>query len=92
MTVAGEAAYKTAFEKAAAIADAIVRNHVFNDGNHRTALAAAHLVLGLHNMQLVAAADEQRDNIRALGSGGMEMNDFAMWLEQNCVLRAQPPA
>jgi death-on-curing protein len=91
MTVFGEPCYKTPFEKATAIAEAIVRNHPFNDANHRTALAAAHLVLGLHDMQLVANADEQRDNIRSLGSGNLAMEEFGDWLEQSCILRSLPP-
>lgn len=91
MTILGEPIYKTPFEKATAIAEAIVHNHVFNDANHRTALAAAHLVLGLHDLQLVADQREQVDNIRGLRAGTVTMADFGQWLEQNCILRSQPP-
>ena len=90
MTAFGEPCYKTPFEKAAALAEAIVRNHPFNDGNHRTALAAAHLVLGLQGMQLIANADEQRDRIRSLGTGNLTMEEFGAWLGANCVLRYLP--
>jgi death-on-curing protein len=89
MTVGGAPAYATTFEKAAAIADAIVRNHPFNDGNHRTSLAAVHLVLGLDDMRLVAPSEEQRDAIRGLGSGNISMDQFRAWLERNCVLRSR---
>ncbi|MGH9432547.1 MAG: type II toxin-antitoxin system death-on-curing family toxin [Terriglobia bacterium] len=92
MTVFGEQAYKTPFEKAAAIAEAIVRNHPFNDGNHRTALAAAHLVLGLHDLALVASDDELRDTIRQLGGGALSMGEFGAWLERRCVLRPLQPS
>lgn len=90
MTVFGDPAYKTPFQKAAAIAEAIVRNHPFNDGNHRTALASAHIVLGLHDMRLVAQDHEQRDVIMKLGSGTVGMGEFTAWLERSCVLRSRP--
>lgn len=90
MTVHGEPAYETGFEKAAAVAEAIVRNHPFNDGNHRTALFAAHLVLGLFDMMLVAPNDEQRDVIIKLGDGTVSLSDFSIWLERNCVSRSRP--
>jgi death on curing protein len=90
MTVFGEPAYRTAFEKAAAIAEAIARGHPFNDGNHRTGLAAAHLVLGLYDLMLVALDHDQVHAIRALGSGHLSIDEFSAWLEQKCVLRSQP--
>ena len=91
MTVFGESLFGTPFQKAAAIADAIVRTHPFNDGNHRSGLAAAHLVLGLLEMQLVAPADEQRDKIRGLDNGDVTMEDFGVWLERNSILGSRPP-
>jgi death-on-curing protein len=90
MAVFGDAAHRTVFEKAAAMAEAIVRNHPFNDGNHRTGLFAAHLVLGLFDMMLVAPDDEQRDVIMKLGDGTVSLGDFSVWLEQNCVSRSRP--
>ena len=89
MTVFGEPLYSTVFLRAAAIGDGIVRSHPFNDGNHRSALAGTHLILGLSGLQLAASANEQRDYIRALGTAeGPSMEDFAAWLQRNSVLRA----
>ncbi len=90
MTVFGEPAYKTPFLKAAAIAEAIARGHPFNDGNHRTALAAAHIVLGLFDMIPVATDYEQRDVIMKLGNGTLSMEEYSTWLERRCVLRSRP--
>jgi len=87
MTVGGDEAYVKPTNKAAAIAESIVRNHPFNDGNHRSALAAAHLVLGLYELRLVASQEEQQDAIRNLGSGRVTLDQFAVWVEQNVVLR-----
>jgi death-on-curing protein len=90
MTVFGEPLYRTPFQKAAALADGIVRNHPFNDGNHRSALAATHIILGLFDIQLAASANEQRDSIRALGTGDLSLDEFGAWLERNSVLRSRP--
>lgn len=91
MTAFGVPVFKTPFEKAAAIGETIACHHPFNDGNHRTALAAAELVLGLQGMRLVAPADEKRDAIRNLGSRRLTLGEFGAWLEQNSVLRAREP-
>lgn len=91
MTAFGLALFDTPFKKAAAVAEGIVRNHPFNDANHRSALAAAYLILGIFDLQLAATADDQRDSIRALGAGGLTVDGFAEWLERNSVLRTQPP-
>ena len=89
MTAFGRPLFDTPFRRAAAIAEAITRNHPFNDGNHRSGLAAAHLLLGLFGIRLVASADEQRDWIRSLGSGNVNLDEFTAWLERNSVLRAR---
>ncbi len=89
MTVFGEPAYSTPFEKAAAIAEAIARGHPFNDGNHRTALAAVHIVLGLFGMIPVATDYEQRDVIMKLGSGTLTIQEYSAWLERRCALRSR---
>lgn len=91
MTAGGEPIFKTSFQKAAAMAEAIARNHPFNDGNHRTALAGAELLLGLLGMKLVAAAQDKADVIRNLGSGRLTLDQFSAWLQENSVLRTQPP-
>lgn len=89
MTAFEEEAYPTPYDKAAAIAESIVRNHPFNDANHRTAVAAAHLVLGLSRNKLVASEDAQVDAIRNVENGTLRLEDFSAWLRANSVLR--PP-
>lgn len=89
-TAFGESAYQTPFQKAAAIAEAIARGHPFNDGNHRTALAAAHIVLGLFGMIPVATDAEHRDAVLRLGTGTLSLDEYSTWLEQKCALRSRP--
>lgn len=83
-----EEIYKTPYEKASAIAESIVCHHVFNDGNHRSALGAAYLVLGLTGLVLTAQKDETLDAIRNLEAGTLSVPAFGEWLEQRCVLRS----
>jgi death-on-curing protein len=90
MTIFGEPAYETAFLKAAAIAEAIARGHPFNDGNHRTALAAAHIVLGVFDLIMLATDSEMHDVIIKLGSGTLSLEGFSTWLEGRCALRSRP--
>ena len=90
MSAFGEEAYKTPFEKAAAITEAIVCNHPFNDANHRTALAATHIVLRLHGMSLVSSDADLKDVIMKLGEGEMNIETFSSWVEQRSVLSPPP--
>ena len=87
MTAFGTELYPTPFEKAAAISESIVRNHPFNDGNHRTALAALHLILGLHQLKLAAPKDAQKDMIIGVGAGTIEFRNFVQWIQQYSILR-----
>ncbi len=91
MSAYGEDVYTTPYQKAAAIAEAIVCHHAFNDGNHRAALGAAYILLDQYDLQLVTPKDETLDAIRRLESRGMSTDQFGSWLERNCVLRLQPP-
>jgi death-on-curing protein len=88
MTAFGEEAYPSIYDKAAAMAESIVRNHPFNDANHRTALAAAHLVLGLSGNRLAALEDAQIEAIRSVENGTLSMEAFSAWLRENSMLRA----
>jgi death-on-curing protein len=51
-SVMGEDAYDDMFSKAAALLDAIARNHGFRDGNKRTAMAAAVLYLSQNGIEI----------------------------------------
>jgi death on curing protein len=87
ITLFGVEAFQTPFQKAAAVADSIVRTHPFNDANHRTAVAAAYVLLGLLGWQLVASKEDHLATIRALGLT-MTMEGYSDWLQQNSVVRS----
>ena len=92
MTAWGEPIFKTPFEKASALAESIVRQHPFNDGNHRSALFSAYLVLGLHDLRPIAAQAEQRTQILKLGTSVNSLQEFALWLQQVSVRRSEIPS
>ncbi|HUK72488.1 MAG TPA: type II toxin-antitoxin system death-on-curing family toxin [Streptosporangiaceae bacterium] len=58
-TVFGEDAYPTVWEKAAALLHSMVLNHVFLDGNKRTAWMAATVFLEANNHPLDPEFDQQ---------------------------------
>jgi death on curing protein len=89
MTAFGEEAYPTPFLKAAAIAEAIVCMHVFNDGNHRTALTAAYVVLGLYDLRLLALESELKETIYSLENKRLSLEEFGNWLEERCIFRSR---
>ena len=89
MTAGGEEIFNNHFQKAAAIAESIVRGHPFNDGNHRSGLAAAHIMLGMLGLRLVASHDEQREEILKLGADPDSLDAFARWLERNSIPRSR---
>jgi death on curing protein len=76
----GETVFKTAFEKAAAIAESIIRNHIFLDGNKRTALVAADMVMGLHGLRIDATTTEKVETILALTVKTLSFEEFVVWL------------
>ena len=51
-TFDGADLYPDLFEKAAALMDSLTRNHPFVDGNKRTAIAAAALILRQNGLRL----------------------------------------
>jgi death-on-curing protein len=75
--------YVTLFEKTAALAHSIARGHPFVDGNKRTALLAAAYTLALNGFVLDASQAEQEDTMVVLAAGGLDVADFAAWLESH---------
>jgi death-on-curing protein len=64
---------------AAAYAYGIARNHGFADGNKRTALVAADLILMLNGSELCSSPAENVMTILAVADGSMSEEDLAIW-------------
>ncbi len=69
--------YKTLFEKAAAYAFFITKNHPFIDGNKRAGLHCALVFLYLNGVEIDISPEDLYREIMALAEGTKQLNDFA---------------
>ena len=76
----------TLFELAAAYAFGLARNHPFNDGNKRVALAAADVFLQLNGHEIRVSEPEAVSVMRDLAAGEIGEGELAAWIER----RAEP--
>ncbi len=84
-TFGGEFLYRSIFEMAAALIWSMTKNHPFNDGNKRAALATGFSFLAVNNHFLVA---RQRDAIDvclkvAKSAPDFEIPQLAEWIRQH---------
>jgi death on curing protein len=75
--------FPTPFDKAAALAESIIRRHPFIDGNKRTAMYAAAYLLQTFGYKLEAEQRELEDFAVGLAEGGMDTVDIAHWFESH---------
>lgn len=78
----GRNLYDTPFTRAAALAESLVLNHGFVDGNKRTAMYAMAAWLEREGYVIEAARGELRDLALAIASHELSMEQIAAWLEQ----------
>jgi death-on-curing protein len=85
-TFRGKNLYRTPFKRAAAIAESIVPNHGFVDGNKRTAIYAMAAWLEREGHAIEAKPGELRDLALSIAAHGFTIDQIAAWLEE----RSQP--
>ena len=73
---------------AASLAHGLARNHVFVDGNKRTAHVCYRVFLALNDAELDAGEEEKYVQMVALAEGSLSEAGFADWLRRH--LRTQP--
>jgi death-on-curing protein len=73
--------YPDLWSKAAALMHSLIRNHLFVDGNKRTALAATGIFLELNGYALTASNEAVLEFVRQVAVGGMALAEMAAWLE-----------
>jgi death on curing protein len=78
----GRNLYDTPFKRAAAVAESLVLNHGFVDGNKRTAMYAMAAWLEREGYVIEAERGELRDLALAIASHGISLEQIAAWLEQ----------
>lgn len=81
-TAFGDEIYKDSFSKAAALLDSIANNHGFRDGNKRTAMAAANLLLYLkEDINIQFSNKEYEDFMVYVVKSKPPVNEIAEWLK-----------
>ncbi len=75
--------FPTPFDKAAALAESIIRRHPFIDGNKRTAMYAAAYLLETFGYELEADQQDLEDFAVSVAVGGTETRDIALWFESH---------
>jgi death-on-curing protein len=79
---AGRDLYDTPFKRAAALAESLVLNHGFVDGNKRTAMYAMAAWLEREGYVIEAERGGLRDLALAIAAHELSMDQIAAWLEQ----------
>ena len=82
-TFDGEDLYPTVFEKASALAESIIINHPFIDGNKRTGLLAMLVILEIGNFKITASNDDTYNFTIQISTGEMKFEEIVFWLKNN---------
>lgn len=79
----GEDLYPNLCDKAAALMESLIQNHPFVDGNKRTGLAAAGILLERSGLRLTADNDQVFEFTMSVARGGLRHKEITRWLEEN---------
>ncbi|MGC4100904.1 type II toxin-antitoxin system death-on-curing family toxin [Ferruginibacter sp.] len=82
-TFGGEDLYPTEIEKAAAIAESIIINHPFVDGNKRTGYLAMLAILEEGKLELSPSNDTIYSFVIKISTGEIKFEQIVEWLKQN---------
>ncbi|NOT92046.1 type II toxin-antitoxin system death-on-curing family toxin [Ferruginibacter sp.] len=82
-TFGGEDLYPTGIEKAAAIAESIIINHPFVDGNKRTGYLAMLAILDENKLELIVSNDAIYAFVIKISTGEIKFDKIVEWLKQN---------
>lgn len=82
-TFGGEDLYPTFFEKAAAIAESIIINHPFVDGNKRTGYLAMLAILEESKRQINVSNDDIYGFVIQISTGEAKFDQIVAWLKEN---------
>lgn len=82
-TFGGEDLYPAVCEKAAAIAESLIINHPFVDGNKRTGFLAMLAILNEGNLKITASNEAVYNFIIDISTGELKFEQIVEWLKQN---------
>jgi len=77
----GQDLYPDLFSKAAALLESLIGNHAFVNGNKRTAITAAGLLLRTNGYRLTASNRELEGFTLQCAQGLVSLKRMALWLE-----------
>ncbi len=83
----GKDLHPTIYQKAAALSDSIINNHPFVDGNKRTGIGAAVLILSLNGYVLTASNQELLDLTMEIAQKKTAIEMIANWFERHSNLK-----
>lgn len=75
--------YPSAFQKAAAIFESIIKNHPFVDGNKRTGFLAAYAVLYKKGFVLTASNNDAYNFVVEVSSSNLPFEEIVIWFHKN---------
>ena len=82
-TFGGEYLYPGIFEKAAAIAESIIINHPFIDGNKRSGYLLMEALLRYEGFRITASDENLYDFVINISTGAISFKDIVEWLKNN---------
>lgn len=85
MSIGFQDAYKSIFDKAAALFHSIINNHPFLDGNKRTSLLSAILFLEYNGFPLEFKGKEAVKFTRKVVSENYPVEQISKWLKEHSV-------
>jgi len=82
-TFGGEDLYPTVFEKAAALAESLIINHPFVDGNKRTGMLAMATFLLEFDLEITSADEGLYSFTIDISTGTTKFEEIVQWLKAN---------
>lgn len=84
-TFDGQELFPSIAEKAATLTHALVKGHPFVDGNKRTAMTAAAVVLVLNGYRLLATQEDFEETAVAVAIDRLDVQALAEWFRKNMI-------
>jgi death-on-curing protein len=78
-----EELYSGAIEKAAAVAESILINHPFVDGNKRIGYVLMQLILLEGKVEIEASEDEKYEMVMAISTGQIDHEKICEWMREH---------
>jgi death-on-curing protein len=84
-TFDGKELYPSCTEKAAALIESIVVNHLFTDGNKRTGYVLMRLLLMQSSLDIIATQDEKYEFVISIAEGKLDKMAIIKWIDSRSV-------